>query len=185
MAASRVGPRGLPQIPRHLRLRTLRGRTGGSRQRGGNPRATNRAPRSVLATAPAQPGLLRVSTQFGVRTPRPHLTCRRRRARCPNSDNPPNAFRPHLHPRTSYPNSPRLPKPAHHLLGRPSATSDCFTRVAFEGGRAGRRGAMMVVRLSQRCGTRAVPGTGAGRDLAAPDDPGVGLSLPDGVRRGR
>ena len=32
-----AGPRGLPQIPRHLRLRTLRGRTGGSRQRGRDP----------------------------------------------------------------------------------------------------------------------------------------------------
>ena len=39
--------------------------------------------------------------------------------------------------------------------------------------------------LSERCGTRAVPARGAGRDLATPDDPGVGLSLPDGVRRGR
>jgi ParB family transcriptional regulator, chromosome partitioning protein len=37
---------------------------------GEDPKGTNRAPRSILATAPAQPGLLRVSTQFGIRTPR-------------------------------------------------------------------------------------------------------------------
>ena len=38
---------------------------------------------------------------------------------------------------------------------------------------------------SEWCGTKAVPGSGAGRDLDSPDEPGVGLSLPDGVGRGR
>jgi hypothetical protein len=66
-----------------------------------------------------------------------------------------------------------------------STTSDCFTRVAFEEGRARRRGVMMVLDLSVGCGARAVPTTGVGRDLAAPDDLGVGLPLPDGVRRSR
>jgi len=38
---------------------------------------------------------------------------------------------------------------------------------------------MVVARPSEGCGTRAVSRTGTSRDFAAPDDPGVGLPLPD------
>lgn len=146
---------------------------------------TIRAPDSALATAPAPPGLLRVSAHFMVSwsRARTHPPARRRGAQaCPPISAP---RRP-----TPHPSTPRL-RPLPHPPARcdqirlavhrpPSA---CFTRVAFEGGRARRRGVMMVRQLSVGCGTRSVPRTGAGRDLATQDELGIGLPLSDGVRR--
>src|SRR6202000_792207 len=59
-----------------------------------------------------------------------------------------------------------------------------FTRVAFEESRALPRGAIMVVGRSEGCGTKAVPMTGADRDLAAQDDPRVILRSEITVRSG-
>ena len=74
-----------------------------------------------------------------------------------NSPHLPAPLPTHSSPRTS-------PNQTTTFSARPSATSVCFTRVAFEGEPAlctEGEGPMMVVRPSERCGTRGVPGAGA------------------------
>ena len=114
-----VGSRGLPQIPRHLRLRTLRGRTGGSRHRGRIPR------RRIERLVPSwqQPRLSRgccasppVSRPAG--HARTHLTGRRQEHAAPHSTIRPPPHPSHLRSPTA-PIPSRLPNHDHSCLSRP------------------------------------------------------------------
>ena len=90
---------------------------------------------------------------------------------------------------------PKLPEPAQTrrtwpatisaLSTYPSGPSDLLHTCGIRGGSGLGQGAMMVVRCADTCGTNDVSRTGSRRDLAAQDDLGVGLSLPDGVGRDR
>jgi hypothetical protein len=108
-----------------------------------------------------------------------------------------SAKRPDLAKRLQQHAPPRQPSPLFRLpitsfAGHPNldflaspARSGCFIRVALSGQSGSPEGAIVVVRPSESCGTKGVPGTGPDRDLVTQDGPGVRLSLLDEVRRGR
>ena len=186
LASPDLGSRVVPQVPRRLRLRTLRARSEGGGQPGGNPK------RQLERLIPPwqQPRLRRgccasARTSWSAEVAPGHirqLAAEEHKPAHPlSAPHRPTLTRPPaLAPFTPFPPAARYDQ---FRLAVHRPPSDCFTRVAFEGGRARRRGVMMVRQLSVGCGTRSVPATGAGRDLATQDDLGVGLSLPDGVRR--